>query len=119
MDKINLDEKFGRLKESWSPRIVAELNGQYVKIARATGKFTWHKHDNEDELFLVMKGSLIIKLRNRDNRLDKGDLFVVPKGIEHKPVALKEAYIMLFEPVSTAHTGDSKSPLTVDQVEWI
>ncbi len=119
MDKINLRQKFRLFNDCWSPKIIAELNGQYVKLAKVKGEFIWHDHKNEDELFFVVKGNLTIKLREKDVQLEEGEIFVVPKGIEHKPVASEEAHVMVFEPVETAHTGDIKSELTVEKQDWI
>jgi mannose-6-phosphate isomerase-like protein (cupin superfamily) len=119
MKKINLNEKFRLFNELWTPKIVGELNEQYVKLAKVKGEFIWHKHDKEDELFLVIKGSLTIRLKDVDIRLKKGEFFIVPKGIKHKPLAEQEAHILVFEPKSTQHTGDIKSELTVDEFDWI
>ncbi|UCC41212.1 MAG: cupin domain-containing protein [Candidatus Aminicenantes bacterium] len=119
MDKINLNKKFSLFNEYWTPKIIGELNEQYVKLAKAKGEFIWHKHDDEDELFLVIKGSLTIQLRNRDIQLKKGEIFIVPKGLEHKPVALEEVHVLLFEPKATKHTGDVKSEITVEDQEWV
>ena len=119
MDKINLRQKFSLFNVRWSPKIIAELNGQYVKLVKVKGEFLWHNHKNEDELFFVVKGNLTIKLREKDVQLEEGEIFVVPKGIEHKPVAPEEAYVMIFEPKETAHTGDIKSKLTVEKQDWI
>ncbi|MDH4219126.1 MAG: cupin domain-containing protein [Candidatus Aminicenantes bacterium] len=119
MEKVNLNQKFKLFSELWTPKIVGELNGQYVKLAKAQGEFVWHKHDHEDEFFLVIKGPFTVKLRERNILLDEGEFCIVPKGIEHKPVAEEEAHILVFEPKSTKHTGDVKSDLTVEKLEWI
>ena len=119
MEKINLNQKFKLFNEFWTPKIVAELNGQHVKLAKARGEFVWHKHDSEDEFFLVVKGSFTIRLREGDIQLNEGEFYIVPKGIEHKPVAEEEAHVLMFEPKSTKHTGDVKSDLTVEKLEWI
>jgi mannose-6-phosphate isomerase-like protein (cupin superfamily) len=119
MQKINLAEKLGLFDEYWSPRIVAELNGQHVKLAKIKGEFLWHNHETEDELFLVLKGRLVMKLREGDMVLDAGELCVVPQGVEHCPYAEEEVHIMLFEPVSTAHTGNVESDKTVAKQVWI
>ena len=119
VNKINLEEKFGLFSETWSPRVVAELNGQLVKLAKVEGEFDWHHHDVEDELFLVVKGSLTIKLRDRDIELQEGEFFVVPKGVEHKPVATSEAHILLFEPASTLNTGTERTNRTKEVLPWI
>ena len=121
MDRINLAEKFALFEEHWSPKILAEANGQLVKIAKGYGEIVWHSHDAEDELFLVLKGVLIIRFRDRAVTLGPGEMLVVPKGIEHAPYAEEETHILLIEPRSTAHTGDVNSDQTVpiaDQ-EWI
>jgi mannose-6-phosphate isomerase-like protein (cupin superfamily) len=119
MDKVNIKEKFSLFSKYWTPKIVGELNEQYVKLAKVKGEFVWHKHDEEDEFFMVIKGSLTIKLRDRDIQLTEGELFIVPKGVEHRPVALEEAHVLLFEPKETKHTGDVKSEMTVEDQEWI
>lgn len=119
MKKVNLNQKFKLFNEFWTPKIVGELNGQYVKLAKAMGEFVWHKHDSEDEFFLVVKGSFIIRLRQEDIQLNEGEFYIVPKGIEHQPVADEEAHVLVFEPKSTKHTGDVKSDLTVEKLEWI
>ena len=106
METVNLTAEFGRIADLWSPTIVGELNGQSVRLARVRGEFVWHRHDEEDELFLVVKGSLVIQLRDRDIRLGEGEMFIVPRGVEHKPVATQEAHILLFEPLTTRRTGD-------------
>ncbi len=106
MEKVNLAEKFSLFNEHWSPKIVSELNGHQVKLVKFQGEFVWHKHDVEDELFFVVKGSFIMELRNKNIELNEGEFFIVPRGIEHKPVAEKEVWVMLFEPASTLNTGD-------------
>jgi mannose-6-phosphate isomerase-like protein (cupin superfamily) len=118
-DKVNLAEKFSRFTETWTPKIVGELNGQHVKLARLAGEFVWHRHEHEDELFLVVEGSLTIRLRDRDVRLDKGEFFIVPKGVEHLPVAAGEAQVLLLEPAGTVNTGDAPGERTVESPEWI
>jgi len=119
MDKVNLNQKFKLFNELWTPKIVGELNGQYVKLVKTQGEFVWHKHDDEDEFFLVVKGSLTIRLRDGDIQLNEGEFYIVPKSVEHKPYAEEEAHILVFEPKSTQHTGDVKSELTVEKLEWI
>jgi mannose-6-phosphate isomerase-like protein (cupin superfamily) len=115
---INLGEKFGLFKERWKPKIVAELNDSYVKAAKMKGEFIWHRHDNEDELFLVVKGRLTIKLRTKDLHLKEGELVVIPKGMEHKPVAKEEVEVLLLEPKTTLNTGNVVSERTTAD-EWI
>lgn len=119
MQSVNLAEKFCLFGETWSPKIVGELNGQYVKLAKLQGEFLWHAHEAEDEMFLVVKGHLTIKLRDRDIHLGEGEFAVVPRGVEHKPVAEEMAHVLLFEPKSTAHTGGTESERAVDEQEWI
>jgi mannose-6-phosphate isomerase-like protein (cupin superfamily) len=119
MDAINIEHKFSLFKEYWSPKILAELNGQVVKIAKIKGEFIWHKHDEEDEFFLVTRGSMVIKLRDRDIHLKQGEFAVIPRGIEHKPVAEEEAHILMFEPASTINTGDVQNELTQETNDWI
>jgi len=114
LKKINLDEKFGLFDDYWSPRIVGELNGQYVKLAKLKGEIVWHAHEDEDEFFQVIKGSIVIHLRDQSITLNEGECFVVPRGVEHKPEADEEAHVLIFEPKATAHTGTTKSILTVE-----
>lgn len=104
--KVNLLEKFAQFHDHWSPKIVGDLNDSYVKLAKFKGEFTWHKHDHEDELFLVVKGSLLIKLRDQDLHLQEGEFVIIPKGVEHLPIAEEEAYIVLLEPKTTLNTGN-------------
>ncbi len=119
MDKVNLTEKLKLFSDHWHPRIVGELNGQYVKLAKVEGEFDWHQHADEDELFLVVAGSLTIKLRDRDVILGEGEFFIVPRGVEHKPVAESEAHVLLFEPKSTLNTGEERTDRTVEDLPWI
>ncbi|MBI4928008.1 MAG: cupin domain-containing protein [Anaerolineae bacterium] len=118
MDVINLEQKFGLFAERWSPRIVAELNESFVKLAKLQGEFVWHQHENEDELFLVVKGRLLIKLRDRDVWLGEGEMVVIPRGVEHCPVAEEEVHVLLLEPKSTRNTGDVLNERTV-AAQWI
>jgi mannose-6-phosphate isomerase-like protein (cupin superfamily) len=119
--KINLEDKFRLFDEYWSPRIVGELNGQYVKLAKFKGEMVWHSHKEEDEFFQVIKGSIVIQLRDQSVTLHEGECYIIPKGVEHKPEAAEEAHVMMFEPKTTAHTGDTESDLTVEieNQEWI
>ena len=119
MDKVNLAEKLTHFTDYWSPRVVGELNGQHVKLAKLKGDFVWHHHENEDELFLVLKGRLVIQLRDREVTLAPGELFIVPKGVEHKPVADAEVHVLLFEPVGTVNTGNVTDENTVRDLEKI
>ncbi|WP_392538084.1 cupin domain-containing protein [Legionella sp. 227] len=119
MDKINLVQKFKLFSEFWSPRIVGELNGQYIKLAKFKGEFIWHSHANEDELFLVVKGTLNIEFRDKTVTLNEGEIYIVPKGVEHKPIAHEETHVLLLEPKSTEQTGGIPSDLLVDKQSWI
>lgn len=114
MEKVNLAASFARFSETWRPRIVGELNGQHVKLVKADGEFVWHHHDQEDELFLIVKGRLAMHLRDRVVELGEGELFIVPRGVEHKPVALGETHLLLFEPVGTLNTGNLQSERTAE-----
>ena len=118
MDAVNLRDKFNLFDEFWSPRIAGELNDSYVKLAKLRGEFIWHHHDDEDELFLVVKGRLLIKLRDRDIWLEEGEFLIIPKGVEHKPVAEEEVHVVLIEPKSTVNTGDVESERTVSD-QWV
>jgi mannose-6-phosphate isomerase-like protein (cupin superfamily) len=115
VEKVTLREKFARFDEYWSPRIVGELNGQQVKLAKLKGEFVWHHHEAEDELFLVIKGHLVIELRGGDVALDEGEFLIVPRGIEHRPVAQEEAHVLLFEPRTTLNTGNVRNERTVEE----
>jgi mannose-6-phosphate isomerase-like protein (cupin superfamily) len=119
MDKVVLAEKFALFDEKWSPKIVGELNGQYVKLVKVQGDFVWHQHENEDELFLVIKGRLTIHLRDGHVSLGEGELFVVPAGVEHKPAADEETHVILLEPMSTVNTGDTRNERTRERLDWI
>jgi mannose-6-phosphate isomerase-like protein (cupin superfamily) len=119
MDKVNLAEKFGLFAERWSPKVVGELNGQYVKLAKLKGEFVWHDHEAEDEMFLVVQGRLIVKLREGNVVLDAGEFLIVARGVEHCPVAEEEAHVLLFEPKSTLHTGGVQTERMVEEVAWI
>ena len=118
-DKVNLEQKLATFDDLWTPKIVGELNGQYVKLAKLQGEFVWHDHEDEDELFLVVKGRLVIALRDRDVVLDEGEFCIVPRGVEHKPVTEQEVHVLLFEPKSTLHTGDVQTEKTVNEQDWI
>lgn len=119
MEKINLEQKLALFSEHWSPKIVGELNGQQVKLAKLKGEFVWHKHEHEDELFFVLHGTLKIELRDKTISLNENEFFIVPKGVEHKPVADEEVSVMLFEPASTLNTGDKHTNLTKKDLDWI
>ena len=119
MEKVNLREKLALISDHWNPRIVAELNGQTVKLVKFQGEFVWHAHAAEDELFLVLKGSFQMDFRDRSVALNEGEFLVVPRGVEHRPVAAGEVEILLFEPAAIQHTGGVESPLTRHQFERI
>jgi mannose-6-phosphate isomerase-like protein (cupin superfamily) len=117
MDKVNLAEKFSRFSDYWNPRIVGELNGQQVKLAKLKGEFIWHCHQREDELFLVVKGSLQIRLPDQVVQLDEGEFFIVPRGVKHQPAAADEAHVLFLEPASTVNTGSIRNERTIDSLE--
>jgi mannose-6-phosphate isomerase-like protein (cupin superfamily) len=119
MDKINLAEKLSRFDDPWSPRIVAELNGQQVKLVKLEGEFIWHHHDDEDELFLVLAGTLRMEFRDRAVEIGPGELIVVPRGVEHRPCADGEVHVLLFEPASTLNTGNVIGDRTVEHLERV
>lgn len=116
---INIGEKFNSFSEYWTPKIVGELNGQFVKLAKLKGEFVWHNHKEEDELFYVYKGKLQIKLKDKIVNIDQGEFFIIPKGVDHSPYAENECHVILFEPKATAHTGNVEHELTVKNQEWI
>jgi mannose-6-phosphate isomerase-like protein (cupin superfamily) len=117
MEKVNLRAKFGQFAESWKPKIAGELNGQYVKLVKFIGEFVWHHHDNEDELFLVVKGRFRMEFRDRHVWLEEGEFLIVPRGVEHRPVADEEAEVLLFEPAATLNTGNVRNERTVPVLE--
>jgi mannose-6-phosphate isomerase-like protein (cupin superfamily) len=119
MPKVNLADKFARITEYWSPKIAGQLNGQYVKLAKFKGEFDWHHHKKEDELFLVTKGSLIIQLRDGDVTLEEGEFYIVPAGVEHRPVANEEVHALMLEPISTLNTGNITNERTLQHLEWV
>src|SRR5205809_2956865 len=119
MDKDNLAQKFSMFNDYWSPKIVGELNDSYVKLVKFKGEFVWHHHETEDELFLVVKGSLLIKLRDRDIFLEEGEFVIIPKGIEHLPIADEEAHVLLLEPKTTLNTGNIGNERTVSNLKRI
>ena len=118
MEKVNLTQKFSLLHEYWNPKIAGELNDSYVKLAKLKGEFVWHHHEAEDELFLVVKGKLLIKLRDRDIWLEEGEFVIIPQGVEHMPVAEDEVHIVLIEPKTTLNTGNVQNERTVGD-QWI
>ena len=119
MEKINLQQKFSLFNELWSPKIVGELNNQQVKLVKFQGEFVWHKHEEEDELFFVVKGSFTMELRDKNMEINEGEFFIVPRGVEHRPVAEQEVWVMLFEPASTLNTGNVKNQKTKKELEKI
>ena len=119
MESINLSKKFQRFQEYWSPKIAGELNDSYVKLVKFKGEFLWHHHENEDELFLVVKGRLRMKFRDRDVWVNEGEFIIVPKGVEHLPVAEEEVHVVLLEPKTTLNTGNVRNERTLEQLERI
>lgn len=119
MQKVNLKQKLSLFSEHWSPKIVGELNGQHVKLAKLKGEFVWHKHDDEDELFFVVKGSFQMHYRDKIIEVKENEFLIVPKGVEHKPVAEEEVWVMLFEPATTLNTGDTESEMTKNVLDKI
>ena len=119
MEKVNLTQKFSQIHDHWNPRIAGELNGQMVKLVKFKGPFTWHKHDDEDELFLVVKGSFNMELRDRTIALHEGEFLIVPRGTDQRPNAPEEVEVLLFEPASTLNTGDQRNEFTKQKLEEI
>lgn len=117
MDKVNVAEKFARFREHWSPKIVGELNGQMVKLAKLLGSFDWHHHDAEDELFLVIRGRLRLEFRDRTVMVEPGEFIIVPRGVDHRPVAEEEVEVLLFEPASTLNTGNIVNERTLPTLD--
>ncbi|MDQ3649722.1 MAG: cupin domain-containing protein [Acidobacteriota bacterium] len=117
MNKVNLMEKLALFDEHWSPKIVGELNGQHIKLVKFQGEFVWHHHDAEDELFLVVKGRFRMEFRDRDVWLEEGEFLIVPRGIEHRPVADEEVHVLLFEPTGTLNTGNAGGERTRAELE--
>ena len=119
MEKVNLAQKFSVFNDYWSPKIVGEINDSYVKLVKLKGEFVWHHHETEDELFLVVKGSLLIKLRDQDIFLEEGEFVIIPRGVEHLPIAQDEAHVLLLEPKTTLNTGNIDNERTVINLESI
>ena len=119
VEKVNIEEKLALFDERWKPKIVGELNGQYVKLVKFIGEFVWHHHDDEDELFLVVKGRFRMEFRERSVWIEEGEFIVVPRGVEHRPVAEEEAHVLLFEPASTLNTGNVRNERTVAELDRI
>ncbi len=119
MEKVSLQDKFKKFSGHWSPKIVGEVNDAYIKLAKFKGEFVWHQHDHEDEMFLVIKGQLLIKLRDKNIHLNEGEFFIVPKGVEHMPVAKEEVEVLLLEPKTVLNTGNIVNDKTVEKLDWI
>jgi mannose-6-phosphate isomerase-like protein (cupin superfamily) len=120
IEKINIAQKLSLFNDHWNPKIIGELNGQHVKLAKFQGEFVWHKHDNEDELFYVLEGEFDMELRDRTINIKKGDMIIIPRGMEHRPVAKNEVQILLFEPATTLNTGDrTDSEMTKNKLDRI
>ena len=119
MEKVNLREKLSRFQTHWDPKIVGELNGQYIKLVKFKGDFTWHAHDREDEMFLVLDGRFEMRFRDRTLALEAGEFIIVPKGVEHRPCAASEVSVLLFEPVTTINTGAVRNEMTKERLEKI
>ena len=117
MDVVNISEKFKLFNEHWTPKKIGELNGQQVLLAKLKGEFIWHSHEHEDELFMIIKGSLKIEFRDKTIELNEGEMYIIPKGVEHKPIAEKEVHVLLFEPLAIKHTGNITNKLTVNTFE--
>ena len=119
MRSVNLAEKFRQFDDLWSPKIVGEVNESYVKVVKLKGEFVWHHHDAEDELFLVVKGRLLLRFRDREVWLDEGEFAIVPRGVDHLPIAPEEAHVLLLEPKSTLNTGNVRNERTVGELDRI
>jgi len=119
VEKISPTEKFSQFSEQWSPKIVGEVNDAYIKLVKFKGEFVWHHHEREDELFLVVKGSFTMQLRDRDIEVGEGEFIIIPRGIEHKPVANEECHVLLLEPKSTLNTGNVRNERTLPELERI
>ena len=119
MKSVNLSEKFDKFSDYWAPRVIAEMNGYYFKLVKVKGEFVWHTHDDTDETFIVLDGELIIEFRDKTITLKKGEMIVIPKGVEHKPASREECQIMIVEPKGVMNTGDSDDQLTAENDVWI
>jgi len=119
ISKVNIKDKLSLFSDYWNPRIVGELNGQHIKLVKAKGEFVWHKHDHEDEMFYLLEGTLKIEFRDYTSVLKPNEFIIIPKGVEHRPVAVEEVSVMLFEPAGTLNTGDIKSELTQRELDEI
>ena len=119
MEKVNLKDKMASISDHYKPRVAGELNGQMVKLVKFKGEFVWHHHDNEDELFYVVKGSFDMQLEDKTITINEGEFIIIPRGVEHRPVAYEEVEVMLFEPASTLNTGNIENELTLKQLEKV
>ena len=119
VEKVNIEQKLALFDEHWNPKLAGELNGQYVKLVKFLGEFVWHHHDEEDELFLVVKGRFRMQFRDEDVWIEEGEFIVVPRGVAHRPVAEEEAHVLLFEPASTLNTGNIRNERTVAELDRI
>ena len=119
VEKVNLADKLARFADTWSPKIVGEINDAYVKLVKLKGEFVWHHHDTEDEMFLVIKGRLLMRLRDRNLQLDEGEFVIIPRGVEHLPVAEEECHVLLLEPKTTLNTGNVSNERTVAELERV
>lgn len=119
MDKVNIARKLSLVKDYWVPRIAGELNGQYVKLVKFQGAYDWHRHENEDEMFLAVEGGFRVELRDTSIELEEGEFLIVPRGVEHRPVAQEECSVLLFEPASTLNTGNVRTDKTLEKLDWI
>jgi mannose-6-phosphate isomerase-like protein (cupin superfamily) len=119
MEKVNLAQKFSKFQDFWSPKVVGDINDSYVKLVKLKGEFVWHQHETEDELFLVVKGRLLIKLRDQDILLEEGEFVIIPRGVEHLPIAEEEVHVLLLEPKTTLNTGNVENERTVADLEHI
>jgi mannose-6-phosphate isomerase-like protein (cupin superfamily) len=119
MSVINIKEKFSLFSEHWTPKKIGELNGQQILLAKIKGEFIWHAHEHEDELFMIIKGSLILEFRDKSVELNEGEIYIIPKGVEHKPIAKEEVHVLLFEPLDIKHTGNVMADVTVETFEAI
>lgn len=119
MEAINLKDKFTKIDEAWTPKIIASMNNYHIKLAKFRGEFIWHTHQDTDEVFMVIKGEMSVHFRDKITLVKEGEVIVVPKGLEHKPMAENECEVLLIEPEGTINTGDTKNSYTVDQLDWI
>lgn len=119
MSVININQKFKLFSEHWTPKKIGELNGQQILLAKIKGEFIWHAHEHEDELFMIIKGSLLLEFRDKTIQLNEGEIYIIPKGVEHKPIAKEEVHVLLFEPLDIKHTGNVMADVTVETFENI